>query len=146
MSEAWKQWSVAGLLVGGLLAGGCTRDEREGTGAFRTPIQDKYQPPEAGAANTRGPAWSEHPSVDEEQQASEARPGTTDTQELTTTPTIPPPTEPYAGSGEVIAPRASGDTPAVGSDLAETYDVAPEGQEATGGAGRQQQDDGEGAR
>lgn len=44
---------AVGLLAGGGLGAGCT-DQRPETGAFKTPIQDKYQPPEAEAREPLG--------------------------------------------------------------------------------------------
>jgi hypothetical protein len=45
----------------------CT-DQRPETGAYNTPIQDKYQPPKAEAAEPLGEEWMTHPSEEGNEQ------------------------------------------------------------------------------
>lgn len=61
---------MAGIFAGGALAVSCT-EQRPETGTFDTPIQDKYQPPEAEAAEPlpSREEWMEHPSSEGDEGA-----------------------------------------------------------------------------
>jgi hypothetical protein len=129
------------------MAGCLGRDEEENTGTFRTPLQDKYQSPAAGAAKSPGGEWQGHPSPDGDEQSTTgvgAGGQASDTAQArnpgplgggTSAPNDERPMEGTGGSGRGIAPRDG-----LGVGLAESYDAAPPPQgvnEATDGAGGQ---------
>lgn len=127
MKRAWQRWTVAGLLAGSLVAGGCiTRDDSEDTGAFRTPIQDKYQSPAAGAASNTGTGGSGggHPSPQPDEQSSEDRQGggTAAPRSLTEKQPLG---EGMGGSGRAGDGTQVLGAQGLGTGLAESYDAAP---------------------
>jgi hypothetical protein len=138
MKGSWQRWTAAGLLLGGLLgAGGCiTKDDSEDTGPFRTPLQDKYQSPAAGAASNVGTGGSGgHPSPQPDEQATKGQTGGG---------TLAPHDSRLLGEGQGGSGRDSfqdGMGVGLGAGLAESYDAAPaQGVDpAMEGAGRQPQ-------
>jgi hypothetical protein len=121
-----------------------TRDEGAKSGSAQTPIQEKYQPPAAGAASNTGTGGSGvgHPSSDPDQQASEdSRGGGTAAPRSSTE--HQPLGEGQGGSGRGDDSRDLG-ARSLGTGLAESYDAAPPpqgGSPATGGSGQEPKKD-----
>lgn len=79
MKNLLRGMVAGGLLTGGALAMSC-RDERPETGTYNTPIQDKYQPPEAEAREPLGEEWMNHPSDEPDEQDRRLGGGESDTE------------------------------------------------------------------